>query len=122
MTNQVQKSNFEMAVEMVTKLVKGSKIVAQESKTGISYFEGKKRLVKVLKTKRGLTLEINVSLPKALEQGEGMVKISAAMAHKKHLGTMKYLYKAQDTKALGPILKAAMDQFKKETQETKEAK
>jgi hypothetical protein len=114
------KSNFEVAVEMVGKVIKGSKIVAQESKTGISYFQGKKRLVKVLKTKRGLVLEINVSLPKAMESTEGLDKISAAMAHKKHLGTMKYLYKAADTKAVPAILKAAMEQFKKDTEEPKQ--
>lgn len=109
-----QKTNFEITVEEVRKAVTGSKIVEQAGNTGTSWFQGKKRLVKVLNSKRGLTIEINVTLPKALEELDGMKKISAVEAHKKHLGTMKYMYKAPDTKQVSKIIKAAVTQFNKD--------
>ena len=122
MENQKQeRTAYEVAVEVITKETKGTKIIAQEAKTGTSFFQGKKRLAKVVQSKRGLTVEINVALPKEMEEIVGMEKISAAVAYKKHLGTMKYRYKASDAKDLQKIIKAAVTGFKKEMDsETKE--
>jgi len=104
------------------------KIVASDSKTGISFFSGKKRLCKLLKTKRGVTLEINVSLPKDFTKDmTEMESISATTAFKKHLGTMKHLYRGNDAKLIPSIMKEAIAIFKAEieaakTKETAEEK
>lgn len=117
-----QKSNYEIANEAVLKLLKGTKIIGQEISTGTSYFEGKNRLLKILNTKRGISLEVNVVLPKEVEIEFNLEKISAATAYKKHLGTMKYMVKLNDDKQLPKLLKSVVEEFKKSNQEIKQDK
>lgn len=111
----------EAALKIVRDLVSKKpelKLQESEAKTGFSYFAGKKRLCKVLKTKRGVRLEINVTLDKTTEDKIlGLEKISAAMAHKKHLGTMKYMYRAGDHKEVKAIITAALKTFATEAKE-----
>lgn len=114
-----KKTNYEIANEVVAKNIKGTKIVANEISTGTSYFQGKNRLLKVLKTKKGITLEVNVALPEEIEKEYNLEKISAAVAYKKHLGTMKYSIKLNDDKTLNKLIKAAVEEFKKANQEIK---
>jgi len=99
----------------------GLKIVGSDSKTGTSFFSGKKRLCKLLKTKRGVTLEINVKLSKETAGIAGMESISAVLATKKHLGTMKHLYRANDAKQIAAIMKEAIVIFKAELEAEKAA-
>lgn len=117
-----QKTNYEIANEVVAKNIKGTKIVANEISTGTSYFQGKNRLLKVLNTKKGITLEVNVVLPEEIEKEYNLEKISAAVAYKKHLGTMKYSIKLNDDKTLNKLIKATVEEFKKANQEVKEEK
>lgn len=117
----------EKALKEIRGLVSKEKdlnLVENETSTGFSYFAGKKRLCKLLKTKKGVRLEINVKLPKELSGLDGMESISLAFAKKKHLGTMKHLYKSQDTKLIPKIMVEAIKVFRSETTatETKEAK
>ena len=125
-----QPTETEKSLKVIRELVSKNqdlKIIEAEAKTGFSYFAGKKRLCKLLNTKRGVSLEINVKLPKKFEEVVGMDNISAAMAHKKHLGTMKHHFKSQDSKLIKEIMTAAIEVFKKEVtvakeEEAKEAK
>lgn len=119
---KVEKSEFEKSLETIRSLVdkaKDLKLVEQEAKTGFSYFAGKKRLCKLLKSKKGVTLEVNVKLPKKFSEMAEVQDISAVMAHKKHLGTMKHLVRAKDSKVVMEIMKAALEQFKNEYLEAK---
>jgi hypothetical protein len=112
MTNQ--KSMVEIALENTRTAVKGTKIVENENSTGNSFFEGKKRLCKILKSKNSLSIEINVLLDTNTEKEFGLTKISAKIAHEKHLGTMKYLAKITDIKVIPKLLKLMVDNFKAE--------
>lgn len=115
-----QKTNYELANEAVAKSIKGTKIIGQTISTGTSYFEGKTRLLKVLNTKKGISLEVNVILSKEIEEEYSLEKISYATAYKKHLGTMKYMVKLNDDKNLLKLIKAAVEEFKKSNQEVKQ--
>jgi hypothetical protein len=120
--SKIQVSESYKSMKIINSLIaknSGLKIVATESKTGISYFSGKKRLCKLLKTKRGVTLEINVSLPKQFKDLAEMETISATVAFKKHLGTMKHLYKPNDARMIGIIMKEAIAVFRSEIEAEK---
>ncbi len=116
MTNEQNVVAFsEAAVKVVRDLVSAApelKITESESKTGYSFFSGKSRLCKVLKTKRGVTVELNVELPKKFAEMDGMETISAAKAKAKHLGTMKHYYRAADDKQIKVIITEAMKVMK----------
>jgi hypothetical protein len=115
-------SESEKSMNIINGLVRKNptlKIVPSESKTGWSFFSGKKRLCKLLKTKRGVTLEINVSLPEQFKTMADMENISATVAFKKHLGTMKHLYRANDAKQIQVIMAEAVAIFKKEIEAEK---
>jgi hypothetical protein len=113
----MEKLTFEIATEMVTALTEGTKFIPQENKTGVTFMAGKQRLVKIVNTKKGLKLEINLALTKAtetkLEQSGILQPISKAMAHQKHLGTMQYLYKATDITNLDLIVKDCLKTYNK---------
>ncbi|MDF2615369.1 MAG: hypothetical protein K0Q47_24 [Sedimentibacter sp.] len=108
------KSPFEIAVENTTAAIKGTKIISSEISTGTSFFEGKKRLCKILKSKNSLSIEINVVLDSETEKEYNLTRISAKQAHEKHLGTMKYLAKISDVKLLPKLLKVMVEVFKAE--------
>jgi hypothetical protein len=112
----------EIRVILKQKEFKGLKVVENNSKTGVSFFQGKNRLCKVLKTKRGLSIEINVSLPETLKKLDGMQTIPADVAHKKHLGTMKHMFHGIDASKVKLIMSEAIKEFQKMmSQEIKEA-
>ena len=120
-----KKTLFEVTNEEIVKVTKGTKIVPQEAKTGISYFQGKNRLCKVLNTKKGISMEVNITLSKEIEKEFGLERISAATAYKKHLGTMKYMVRLNDEKSLPKLLKLMVAEFIKvntKVEEDKEAK
>lgn len=107
--------------------IKDLNLDERPSETGVSFFAGKDRLCKLLKTKRGVTLEINVSLPKKLSDLPEMDTISTQMANKKHLGTMKHLYRSNDSKMIKEIITEALLALKakidaKKAEESKEVK
>lgn len=115
----MEKLVWEKATEIVNELVKGTNFVAQKNATGVTFFEGKQRLVKVVKTKRNLKLEINLPLSKILEnkleKGNGILKrISPQEAKEKHLGTMKYLYTDTTEKEVANIVKDLLKNYLKE--------
>lgn len=113
----------EKAVKVIRELIAKSpdlKIIENESKTGFSYFAGKKRLCKLLKSKRGIRLELNVKLPKKFSDLPEMDNISKDLAHRKHLGTMKHLYRSSDDKQINAIMVEAIKAFKAEMVVTEE--
>lgn len=107
----MEKSLFDQSLEIIQKTVAGTKFVEQDGSTGISWFEGKSRLVKLVKTKRNISLEINQDLAPELEALDGMEKISKTKAHQKHLGTMKYLYKTNEIKNILSIITNALENY-----------
>lgn len=117
---EVTQSNVvesEKAVLIIRDLISKNvdlKLIENESKTGFSYFAGKKRLCKLLKTKRGIRLELNVQLPKKFSDLPEMENISKDLAHRKHLGTMKHLYKSSNDKEIAQIMVEAIKVFKAE--------
>jgi hypothetical protein len=104
----------EQATALTRTAIKGTKIVENEINTGISFFEGKKRLVKILKTKGNPSMEINVVLDKETEEKYGLTRISRKVAHEKHLGTMQYMAKINDIKLFPELIKKTVDAFKAE--------
>ena len=104
------------------------KIVETANASGNSYFSGRTRLFKLLKSKRGISLEINVQLSKEFcKECTGMEDISIATAHAKHLGTMKHHYRSNDSSEIMKIINAIFVTFKRnlkvvEKLETLEAK
>ena len=89
------------------------KIVATENASGNSYFSGRTRLFKLLKSKRGISLEINVVLPKEFcKTLTTMEDISIATAHAKHLGTMKHHYRSSNANEVCKIIHAILTTFK----------
>jgi hypothetical protein len=120
MTTEKQMNNVveaEKAVKVIREMIAKAqdlKLVENESKTGFSYFAGKKRLCKLLKSKRGVTLEINVDMPKAFSEQPEVTNISKALAHQKHLGTMKHLYRSSDAKHIKVIMAQALKAFAEE--------
>ena len=111
-TNQIIKTR-----EIIQKMIVNSKFIEIENNTGYSYFSGKTRLVKLLKTKKLITLEINQKIPNNLENLEGITKISYIQAHSKHLGTMKYLYKSNNSDNIEKIIKACLNQYNKDNKD-----
>lgn len=117
--SKVELNQSEKAVEVIRSLIKsvdGLKLKEHASKTGFSYFTGKKRFCKVLKTKKGAKVEINVVLPKKLSSIPEIETISLDKARKLHLGTMKHILKSNDEKLIKEVLSAAFKVFVKETQ------
>lgn len=113
-------AEVEKAKKIIMEAIKATKdasIVESGSTTGFSYFKGKKRLCKLLKTKRGVALEINVQLPETVSKLAGMDTISKGQATKKHLGTMKHMYRSGDAKEVLKIIQAALKVFITETKE-----
>jgi hypothetical protein len=121
-----EKALHEVAVDEIRKILnqkqfKNLRLVEQPAKTGLSFFQGKSRLCKVLKTKRGLTIELNVNLPKAeFNDTPGLESISPALAHKKHLGTMRHVYRGTDMKEVKRIMAAAIKIFQENMEAIKE--
>ena len=111
-------SEFEKAlneIESHVQINENLKIRKQDNASGNSFFSGKDRLCKLLKTKRGISLEINVQLPKELQDLPGMEHISIAIAHAKHLGTMKHHYRSSDSNSVKTIINAIIEIFKTKT-------
>jgi len=117
----VNKTAYETGVEVINGMAK--EFTGKPAAQGVSYFKGKNRLCKILNSKKGIRIELNVTLPEILEKKYQMVSIDEATAKKKHLGTMKYLVVSlQDDKALKEVLTAALKSFKAihEVEEPKE--
>lgn len=113
---QTQQLLHEVALDEIRKIIgqkqfEDLKLVENEAKTGISFFQGKDRLCKVIKSKRGLSIEINVSLPEEIASLTGLTTISKNEAHKKHLGTMRHIYRGTDSKEVKKIISAAVKVF-----------
>lgn len=114
---QVQKvSEFDKTLSEIRKLVlKDKGFVEQKLQTGYSYFKGNTRLLKLVQTAKGIVMEINTDLPEELANLAGMREVAREEARSKHLGTMKYLYEAQDAKDVKKIVQAALKEFRIES-------
>lgn len=89
---------WEKALKTIEKVTQKTDFISQKNSTGVSFFEGKQRLCKIVKTKKNLKLEINLELSntmiKKLNDSNGILeKISPQQAKEKKLGTMKYCFK-----------------------------
>ena len=111
---KIIKSLSEIAIEEMTKLMENSKLVGQQLSTGVSYFEGTDRLLKILKSKKSVKIEINIPLNKTIETEFNLTKISTKMAYEKHLGTMKYFVILTDEKQINKLLKILITEFNKQ--------
>lgn len=90
----------------------GLSVVLSPGQTGTSFFQGKDRLCKVLKTKRGLRIEINVGLPDKIAKIDGMETIEPETAYLKHYGTVRHIYRGEDIPAIKMIMTEAVQIFK----------
>lgn len=101
------------------------KIVETDNASGTSYFSGRTRLFKLVKSKRIISLEINVQLSKEFcKEITGMDDISKSTAHLKHMGTMKHHYRSTDSKEIARIISNIITEFKAintKKEETKKA-
>jgi len=113
------KSNYELVCDLVDVSIKGSKIVGGEISSGKSYFEGKKRLCKILKSKKGYSVEINVRFDKVIEKEFGLRFIMLEERKVKKLGSMKYFYSSNKLEDVKKILKLMVIRFKEELIEEK---
>jgi hypothetical protein len=119
-TNNANKTEFEKGIEVINSLAKD--FSPREANSGVSYFKGKNRLCKILKTKKGISLEINVRVPKATENKFKLESLTDKEAKEKHLGTMKYkVTRMDDTKALKEILPELIKAYKKAYEEEPKA-
>jgi len=98
---------------LANKRYQNLRVVATEKQTGTSFFQGNDRLCKVLKTKRGLRIEINVELPEEYVKLPHMESIDEATAYAKHYGTVRHIYRGEDMKDIKKIMTAAIDIFAK---------
>lgn len=95
-------------------ILKDRAFVERANSTGWTYFKGATRLCKLVKSSKGIILEINTNLPKELHELPGMEFISRAKASEKHLGTMKFLYRSQSGEHVKKIIEASLASFKDE--------
>ena len=111
---------WESAVKKVEKLVEGTMFIPQQNTTGVTFFEGKQRLVKIVKTKKGLKMEINLEMSKTLvnkyEKDLKLTIITPAYAKQKHLGTMKYLFKDINEAEVEKIVSDLLKNYAKQQQ------
>jgi hypothetical protein len=107
----------DVAVRQIQEVLSGDQfkdlhVVIASRTTGTSFFQGNDRLCKVLKTKRGLRIEINVDLPEELISLPGMVTIDAAEAYSKHYGTVRHIYKGESLQDIKSVMTEAVRIFK----------
>lgn len=107
-----QKNLYEIGTTEINKLIKNSKIVGTEISTGYSFFEGKDRVCKILKTKKNFKIEINILLNSEIENEFNLEKISPNTAYKKHLGTLKYYGNLNSETEIKKLLKIIITEFK----------
>ena len=120
MTTNANKTEFEKGIEVINLLAKD--FSPRVAGSGVSYFKGKNRLCKILKTKKGISLEINVTVPKATENKFKLEALTEKEAKEKHLGTMKYkVTRMDDTKALKEIVTELLKAYKKAYEEEPKA-
>lgn len=117
MNPTIERAPYEIAADEVRKIIKRKEfrslnLVEGDTKTGITFFRGKDRLCKILKTKSHLRIEINVELPEEISSISGMEYISPERAYEKHLGTMRHIYRGNDIKEIKKIMLAAVNVFK----------
>jgi hypothetical protein len=84
------KLGFEECREDVLKKIKKSKIVEVVNNSGFSYFMGKERMLKILKNKKSVSLEINVILDSEIEKKYNLELFSKEYCKLRHMGSMKY--------------------------------
>jgi hypothetical protein len=117
MVNENQLLPSEVINKILQEEVKNTKIQITKNSTGVSYFQGRKRLVKVLFTKKGISLEINVILPAPIVKQFNLQEIPYQIAKQKHLGTMKYHFKQEmvmEEKIYKLLIKSIIKQFLQE--------
>lgn len=118
-TNNKTVTEYEKGVELMKTVAKG--FDPRSSQTGTSYFKGKERLCKVLNSKKGIRIEVNVFVPKAVEDKFKMVRLEEGVAKKKHLGTMKYpVIALDDTGSLKELVGHLVKSFEEPTAAAKE--
>jgi hypothetical protein len=109
-------NNYDIAFQIIKNEIHINpelKITETDNASGKSYFSGRTRLFKLLKTKRGVSLEINVQLPKEfLKEITGIEDISKATAHLKHMGTMKHHYRSSNSNEIIKIVSTVIATFK----------
>lgn len=114
---------YEATLRQIKELTRGAQIKERQNTTGSSFFEGSKRFCKLVKTdKGGAFLEINVLLPKEMQDLPGMTTFSKVEASRKHLGTMRHAFRTSDEKDIAQVLKEAWRIFREEVAKEEEAK
>ena len=121
---------YEELCLVVKKLVIGKEIFEVVNSSGFSYFKSKKRMLKVLKNKKGYKIEINVEFSKEVEKKYNLVKLSLKEKIDKKLGSMWYYYESLEMGKMEEMIKDIMKVFldekkvviKEEKKEVKEEK
>jgi len=102
---------YEELCVVIKKLVIGKEIFEVVNSSGFSYFKGKKRMLKVLKNKKGYKIEVNVEFDKEVEKKYNLVKLSIKEKIDKKLGSMWYYFECLEIKKMEEIIKDIMKVF-----------
>lgn len=107
------KDNVREILGLVRENVRCMKSVTEnELMTGYSFFEGKDRLLKVMKTQGELMeIEFNVKPSEYWEGTQGFVFIEHGKAIKKKLGTCKAVLKTRDIDIAKALVLEVIDLF-----------
>ena len=113
---------YEELCVVIKKLVIGKEIYEVINSSGFSYFKSKKRMLKVLKNKKGYKIEINVEFSKEVEKKYGLVKLSIKEKMDKKLGSMWYYYESLEMGKMEEIIKEIIKVFLDEKEVINEEK
>ena len=102
---------YEELYLVMKELVIGKEIYEVINSSGFSYFCGKKRILKILKNKKGYKIEINVEFDEEIEKKYNLVKLSLKEKVEKKLGSMWYYYESLEMKKMKEIIKEIMKVF-----------
>ena len=102
---------YEELCVVVKRLVIGKEIYEVVNSSGFSYFKGKKRMLKILKNKKGYKVEINVEFSKEVEKKYNLIKLSIKEKIDKKLGSMWYYYESLEMGKMEEMIKDIMKVF-----------
>ena len=102
---------YEDLCVVIKKLVIGKEVYEVINSSGFSYFKSKKRMLKVLKNKKGYKIEINVEFSKEVEKKYNLIKLSIKEKIDKKLGSMWYYYESLEMGKMEEMIKDIMKVF-----------
>lgn len=122
---QAQQTLYTQALELVKKMVPQDKFKFNEAGSGVSIFDNGggrgTRLLKVVKSQKGLRVEFNVNVDSKLKDVPASEKIvySDKEAKDKHMGTCQWIYAGNDLNVLKELIQIALAGFAPKVKEEK---